>query len=204
MSCRQILSWLRNFSRNLPTRSETPPRNICSISLLLFSYRLLSFLLLLLSWLLSPQTLQENYMRVFNTQKHFCVLTVIKSTHLQGSTLITSTVYTISYGAVLDRDIISRSSYSPFAWITLFHNPVFSYKKVSLERWLTTQGETAQTWSLQTASKGEAEHDRQCVVQPTYKPTTSTETYSRTSRMNSYCFWLVFGRCRVEILGGVP
>lgn len=142
-------------------------------------------------------------MHVFNTKTHFCVLTLKQSTHLQGSTLITSIVYTISYGAVLDRDI-SRSSYSPFAWITLFHNPVFSYKKVSLERWLTTQGETVQTWSLQTASKGEAEHDRQWVVQPTYRPTTSTETYSQASRMNSYCFWLVFGRCRVEILAGFP
>lgn len=129
---------------------------------------------------------------------------MLQSTHLQGSTLITSTVYTISYGAVLDRDIISRSSYNPSAWITLFHNPVFSCKKVSLERWLTTQGETAQTWSLQTASKGEAERDRQWAVQPTYRPTTSTETYSRASRMNSYCFWLVFGRCRVEILVGLP
>jgi len=137
-------------------------------------------------------------MHVFNTKTHFCILTVIRSTHLQGST-----VYTINYGAVLDRDI-SRSGYSPFAWISLFHNTVFSYKKVSLERWLTTQGETAQTWSLQTASKGEAEHDRQWVVQPTYRPTTSTETYSQASRMNSYCFWLAFGRCRVEILVGFP
>jgi len=143
-------------------------------------------------------------MHVFNTITHFCVLTVIQSTHLQGSTLIMSTVYTISYGAVLDRDVISRSSYSPFAWITLFHNPVFSYKKVSLERWLTTQGETVQTWSLLTASKGEAEHDRQWVVQPTYRPTTSIERYSQASRMNSYCFWLVFGRCRVEILVEFP
>jgi len=56
-------------------------------------------------------------MHVFNTQTHFCALTVIKSTHLQRSTLITPTVYTISYGAVLDRHIISRSSYSLFAWI---------------------------------------------------------------------------------------
>jgi hypothetical protein len=112
-------------------------------------------------------------------------------------------IYTSSHGAVQNRDI-SRSSYNPFAWITLFHNPVFSYKKVSLERWLTTQGETVQTWSLPAALKGETEHDKRCVVQPTYRPTISTETYLRTNPMNSYCFCLVCGRCRVQIMGGAP
>lgn len=172
------------------------------------------FIIVVKTSLISPVTTFVTFITTNNTRKlHACFQytntsmfcnSTEKYTSTGIDTFITPTVYTNSYGVVLNRDIIYRNSYSPFAWITLFHILVFSYKKVSLEWWLTTQGETAQTWSLPTASKGEAEHDRQCIVQPTYRPATSTETYSRASRMNSYCFWLVFGKCRLQILGGAP